>query len=55
MNDTMLKIIERIIKGVVWVYRDAMDYYEEKDYENTNMVEIGAKSQGQGMQAYEIF
>ena len=55
MNDTFLRLIERIIKGLVWVYRDAIDYYEEVDWENMNIVEIEAKSQSQGLQTYEIF
>lgn len=53
MNDAFLRLIERIIKGLVWFYRDAIDYYEEVDLENTNMVEIEAKSQS--IQAYEIY
>ena len=55
MNETFLGLIERIIKGLVRVYRDAIDYYEEVDCENTNIVEIEAISQGQGLQAYKIF
>ena len=53
MDGTFLRLIERIIKGLVWVYRDAIDYYEECGSEDTNMIEIEATSQG--MQAYEIF
>ena len=55
MNDIFLKLIERIIKCLVWVYRDAVDYYEECGSDDTNMIEIEAKSQGQGLQAYEIY
>ena len=53
MNVTFLRLIERIIKEIVWIYKDAIDYYEEVDSEDTNMVEIEATSQS--MQAYEIF
>ena len=53
MNDIFLRLIERIIKGLVWIYRDAIDYVEESESENMNMVEIEAKSQG--MQAYKIY
>ena len=55
MNGTFLRLIERIIKELVWVYKYAVDYYEEYGSGNTNMVEIKAKSQGQGLQAYEIY
>ena len=53
MNGTFLRLIERIIKGLVWVYTGAIDYYEGCGSEDTNMVEFEATSQG--MQAYEIF
>ena len=53
MNDAFLRLIEKIIKGFVWVYRDAIDFVEECDLENMNMVEIDATSQN--MQAHEIY
>ena len=53
MPGIFTNLMRRIIADLVWIYRYAIDYYEECGSENTNMVEIEATSQG--MQAYEIY
>ncbi len=51
-NDVITNVADIIIKALVKFYKYAIDYCEECDFENTNMVKTNAKSQG--LMAYEM-
>ena len=53
MPEIFTHLMKRLGANLVWFYRYAIDYYEECDLEDMNIIEIEATSHS--MQAYEMY